>query len=360
MGLSPTAISPAHRRLLKRSLRIGLAAALATFCSQLLHLPNPWFATVAAIVAMQSTLQATLRSGRNSILGAFIGAVSGLAVASVARDQAWAVGVVVMAPLVIFGWFKLRSIGQQAALVASVVVLVPSRPEFTTFDFAVIRFGQAAIGIIVAMVVQALVFPPRAHRKVRRELAGVYHDMATMIGHVTEAFEPTPFDHAAVRHARVDGRERLAQVDEFWDDAMAEHPSHSVLSSHWRVTSRRVWEQCVVLATEVSDERSLPLLQACAGELVALTSLIERSLRDISRWFRHSAPDSALDLVDLEPARRAALDAVRDAEEHDASQSFARTLKSLAVANACNVIAERLTDLATEHRDAVRIHGPLD
>ena len=73
--------------------------------------------------------------------------------------------------------------------------------------------------------------PPRAHRKVRRELAGVYHDMATMIGSVAEAFEPTPFDHPAVRQARVDGRERLTQIDGRWDDAMAEHPSHSVLSS---------------------------------------------------------------------------------------------------------------------------------
>jgi len=66
----------------------------------------------------------------------------------------------------------------------------------------------------------------------------------------------------------------------------------------------------VVLATEVSDERGLLLLQACVGELVTLTALIERSMQDISRWFRHSAPDSTLDLVDLEPTRLAALDAV--------------------------------------------------
>ncbi|MBS1836314.1 MAG: FUSC family protein, partial [Actinobacteria bacterium] len=202
MGRSPTTISSAHRRLLKRSLRIGLAAALATLCSQLLHLPNPWFATVAAIVAMQSTLQATFRSGRNSILGAFIGAVLGLGVATVASDQAWAVGVVVTAPLVVFGWFRLRSIGQQAALVASVVVLVPSRPELTTLQFAVVRFGQAAIGIVVAMAVQALVFPPRAHRQVRRELAGIYLDMAQLLVHVTAVLDQQPFAEDAVRRAR--------------------------------------------------------------------------------------------------------------------------------------------------------------
>ena len=45
-------ISPAHRRVIKRGIRIGVAAGLAALCSQLLHLPNPWFATVAAIVAV--------------------------------------------------------------------------------------------------------------------------------------------------------------------------------------------------------------------------------------------------------------------------------------------------------------------
>lgn len=360
MRIPAATITSEHLRLLKRSLRIGLAAALATLCSQLLHLPNPWFATVAAIVAMQSTLQATVRSGRNSILGALIGAVLGLGVATVARDQAWAVGLVVMVPLAAFGWFRLRSIGQQAALVASVVVLVPSRPEFTTFDFAVIRFGQAVIGILVAMAIQALVFPPRAHRQVRRELSGVYLDMARLMGHITEVLDQQPFPEEAVRRARVDGRERLTQVDGLWDDAMSEHPSHSVLSSHWRVTTRRIWEQCAVLATEAADARNVPLLQASSSELTALTSLLQASMQDIARWFRHSAPDSPLDLPDLEPARRDALDAVRAAEQHDGSESFARILKSLAVANACNVVAERLTDLSTEHRDAVRIHGPLD
>ena len=52
---------------------------------------------------------------------------------------------------------------------------------------------------------------------------------------------------------------------------------------------------------------------------------------------------------------------VREAEarEIEATDSYARTLQALAVANACNVIAERLQDLSTQHDDAVRIHGPM-
>lgn len=354
-------LTSAHRRLLKRSLKVGIAAGLATLCSQLLGLPNPWFATLAAIVAMQGTLQATFRSGRNSILGAFIGAAVGLGVAFVAKDQAWAVGAVVMVPLATFGWFRLPSIGQQAALVASVVVLVPERPELSTFDFAVVRLEQAIIGIVVAMAVQALVFPTRAHHKVRIELAGVYRDMARLLGHVTEALDQDPYDRDSIRGERVDARTRLVQVDEMWDDAMSEHPSHGLLASHWRVTTRRIWEQCSVLATEVADVQGSDLLTACHDDLTHLTSVLQESFRTIASWFHGRAADDPLVLPDIEPARQAVLRHVREAEakEIEATDSYARTLQALAVANACNVIAERLEDLSTQHDDAVRIHGPI-
>lgn len=353
-------ISPAHRRVIKRGIRIAVAAALATLCSQLLHLPNPWFATVAAIVAVQGTLQATFRSGRNSIFGAFIGAALGLGVAYVAKDQAWAVGLVVAAPLIAFGWLRLPAIGQQAALVASVVVLVPESADFSTFDFAVVRLTQAVIGIVVAMLVQAVLFPPRAHRTARRELAGVYRDMAHLMGLVTEVLDQQPRRPDAVRKARVDGRARLVKVDDLWDDAMAEHPSNGLLGSHWRVTTRRIWEQCAVLSTEVADVGDSALLRSCRVELTALTRALQEAMDDLSRWFRHAHPDSPLELVDLEPARLAALHRVRRSEQSDRPDPYPQTLQALAVANACNVIAERMTDLDVQHRDAVRVHGTAD
>lgn len=353
-------LTASRRRLLKRSAKVGIAAALATLCSQLLSLPNPWFATVAAIVATQNTLQATYRSGRNNVLGAFIGAGLGLAVAEVAKDQAWAVGVVVAVPLAVFGWFRLRTIGQQAALVASVVVLVPEQLDFSTVDFARIRLEQAIIGIVVATVVQAVVFPPSAHRKVRQELAGVYRDMANLMGHVTVALQDQTFATETVRGERLDARSRLSLVDEMWDDAMSEHPSHSQLAAHWRVTTRRIWEQCAVLATEVAEVKESELIATCRDDLTALTDVLRESLREIGTWFRQHRLDDPLTLPDIDPTRRAVLGRIRDAEAHEQPDSYSETLQVLAVANACNVIATRLVDLSTEHDDAVRLHGPID
>lgn len=354
-------MTSAHQRVLKQSLRVGIAAAVATTCSQLLNLPNPWFATLAAIVAMHSTLQASRRSAVKSLAGAFIGAGVGLFFAYFFKDQAWAVGTVVGLSLLAFGWIRQRTVGEQAALIASVIVLVPEHADFSTVDFARIRLEQAVIGIAVAMLVQALVFPPRAHRQVRRELRRVYRDMAQLISYVTDVIDGSDYPAEAIRSSRVEVRSRLADIDSAWDDAMGEHPSHGLLGAHWRVTTRRIWEQCAVLTTEVREATASPLLVRCRGDLVALAELIRSSMAEVSAWFG-GEPDALLVLPDFEPHLAALLEHVREEEEAidiDRTHSYANTLQALAVANAFVVITDRLVDQATQHAETVRIHDPM-
>ncbi len=354
-------MTSAHRRVLRQSLRVGVAAALATLCSQLLNLPNPWFATLAAIVAMQGTLQASTRSAVKSLAGACIGAAVGLLFAHFFKDQAWAVGAVVGLSLLVFGWVRQRTVGQQAALVASVIVLVPESADFSTVDFARIRLEQAVIGIGVAMAVQAILFPPRAHRQVRHELSRTYLAMAHLISHVSDALDGQGYPAEAIRSSRVDVRTRLADVDAVWDDAMGEHPARGLLASHWRVATRRIWEQCAVMATEVREAAGSPLLTRCHDDLSGLTDVIHDSMIEISGWFR-GQPDAPLVLPDLEPRRTAVLEHVRAEEaaiDLGKIDTYAHTLQALAVANSCVVIADRLVDMATQHADAVRIHDPM-
>lgn len=372
-------MTPAHRRVAKRSLKVGLAAALATWFSQLLHLPNPWFATVAAIVAMHSTIQSSFRNAGRAVFGSVIGAALGLAVAAFAKDQAWAVGFVVAGPLVGFGWFDRREIGEQAALVASVVVLVPALPELSTTQFAGVRLAQAVIGIAVALVVQSTVFPTRAHRKVRRELAGIYRDMGRLMGMASTALEDPPsgtdprgasttgseprtgeprrLDPDSVRRVRVDARSRLVEVDKMWNDAMSEHPSHALLASHWRLSTRRLWEQCTVLVTEADAVGDSPTLDPFRDELVRLTGLLQASLVQIGHWFRTREPHDPLDLPDTEQLRSSLLDRLSETVVEPQSASVPDNLRALAIINSCNLIGERLAEVGAEQTDVIRIAG---
>ena len=152
----PRRLPSRWKHVLRRAFKVGVAAALATAIAQLFDLQNPWFATLAAIVAMEITIRASLRSARNSLIGAVVGAGAGLAMAVLAKEEAWAVAVVVLVAFIVFGLLRMEAAGRQAALVASVIVLVPERTDLTTTDFARIRLTETLIGIGVALAVNAL------------------------------------------------------------------------------------------------------------------------------------------------------------------------------------------------------------
>ncbi len=331
--------------MLRRALKIALAAMLATLVAKLFGLPNPWFATLAAIVAVEITLQASLRSGRNAVLGAAIGAGAGLGLAVVAKDSIWAVGLVVLVAFAVAGWLRLESIGRQAAIVASVIVLVPETAKVSTEYFAWIRFSETVIGIAAALAVNALILPPRAHRGVRRNLAHAYEQLATMYRLVVAAEATGQRDVPAIVHARRAFRARMRAVDDLWDEAISEHAPVEVLAPHWRATTRRIWEQCTAMDDSVMDAAARGQLVGARSELRELADATAAAL-DAVAVALHDDRTLLPTAHDLEASRVALLDRVRSLEVATWSLPFTESLQVFTFVNGMNVIAIRLTELA--------------
>ncbi len=340
----PTWISFHGARILRRAGKIALAAALATIVAQVLGLQNPWFATLAAIVAMEVTLHVSLKSARNALLGAGVGALAGMLMAVFAKEQWWAVALVVLLSFVVFGLLRMESAGRQCALVASVVVLVPERVDMSTGHFAWIRFAETAIGIGVALAVNAFVLPPKAHRRVRSDLAALFEQLTQIYGMVIARCAGSSLDYGAVRAARHEIRARLQSIDAFWDEAMSEQPPPDVLAPHWRVTARRIWEQCAVMSSSVDEVDSSRMLVDSRDELLALSAATEEALTAVARSF-HGSP-GVPEFDGLEAPRVALLDRVAELERDERPVTFTQTLRVFSFVNAMNLIAERLDDVA--------------
>jgi uncharacterized membrane protein YccC len=342
-------------RILRRATKVGLAAALATLIAQLLNLQNPWFATLAAIVAMEITIRASLRTARNALIGAVAGAGAGLLVALFAKEQFWAVAIVVTVVLVVFGFLRMENAGRQAALVASVIVLVPERVGFSTTDFAWIRLAETVIGITVALVVNRFVFPPRAYRSVRRDLAAAYRHLADLFTVVADECAGAPRDDRTARLARQEVRADLRGMDAFWDEAMSEHPPHEVLAPHWRATTRRIWEHAAVTDDALREIADSALLDETREEAAALATAITDALRVVSHSFTDQVPIP--DFPGLESARAALMHQVELVEDHGAPPPFNVTLQVLGVVNGMSVVAAHLIDVGATtdpesiHRD---------
>ena len=328
-------------------MKIALAAMLSTSVAMWWDVPNPWFATLASLVAVEITLQASFRSARNAVLGAGVGAAVGLGLALLAPGQIWAVGLVVMVAFAAGGLLRADAVGRQAAIVASVVVLVPSSRRISPESFAWIRFSETVIGIAAALLVNALIYPPRAYRSVRRNLAEAFEELATLYRLVVAAEATGRRDVPEIIAARRAFRTRMRRVDDLWDEAVGERPPPNVLAPHWRATTFRIWEQCTSMDASIMNASARGQLVGADAELRALADATAAALDAVAAALHEDlTPPPPAD--GLDHLRVALLKKVNSLEEGAWSLPFSEALQVFTFVNGMSVIATRLTDLGAE------------
>jgi hypothetical protein len=354
-----------HRRLrlLAHATRVALAALVATLVSEALGMSATWFAAIAAIVAMQSTLRSSVRSAVTSVVGAVFGTVIGIGGALLGWDQAWAVAVVVVITIGFPSLFGRPQVGQQAALVAVVILLMPSH-EGSVIVYAMNRLLQSVIGVVVALVVQLTVFPPRAYRKLARELGSIYRTMAASMERVAAELEhrtdpgarPEPGPAEDVASVVSQEVERLEAIDSLWEEALSERGSRDLLAPAWAPTTRHIWEHCAVLETDVTDVATSPLLTAVAGPAVRLATRLGESMGTVAAalegegdWF---------DAAALTDARDELLAAARAEGSAWSRTPFDVALRSVGVIDAMDVICDELLRLHPDRDGAEHDRRP--
>ena len=142
-------------RILKTAIAVGVCVGI----SQALNLEYPFYAAIAAIISMESSLTMSFKAGRNRMLGTLVGALVGLAFASIAPNNAILCGVGTVIIIAILNYFNWNSSISIAGIVfIAIMVNLNGRSPLL---YGANRILDTAIGISVALIVNYLVFPHR-------------------------------------------------------------------------------------------------------------------------------------------------------------------------------------------------------
>jgi uncharacterized membrane protein YgaE (UPF0421/DUF939 family) len=145
----------------KHSLKTAIAAGLTLYVSGWLRLPEPHWACLSTILAMQSDHGATALESRNRLIGTAVGAVLGLlAVLLVDHSSSFAwllYTATIWLCMLLTGALDLHGAGRFAGVAATVVMLIPSPLSHKLV--ALHRFSEVAFGILVAFLVSRLLWP---------------------------------------------------------------------------------------------------------------------------------------------------------------------------------------------------------
>jgi uncharacterized membrane protein YgaE (UPF0421/DUF939 family) len=138
--------------------KTGLAAVLCLWLGDLFRLEHSFWAAVSAIVVMGSDNTVTFTTCRDRVLGTAIGAFLGWLTFYAWHGHYLLYGLAVALCIFVCSALQFEKAGRLAAVALTIIVLI--KIDGGPAQAALARFLEVGLGIVVALAVTWLVFPP--------------------------------------------------------------------------------------------------------------------------------------------------------------------------------------------------------
>ena len=189
------AVRAASRSPLLQVVKTSLASVIAWVAAWLLlDQPLPIFATIAALLVVQPSLNQSLAKGIERSLGVLVGVLLAYGASHLFGESSWGVLAIIVVALLL-AW-ALRLTPGSANQIPISAMLVLAIGAGNTADYALERIIETVIGVIVALIVNFAIVPPvlrepsrRAVRELANRIADTLDELSQVLTRGTERAE---------------------------------------------------------------------------------------------------------------------------------------------------------------------------
>lgn len=230
-----------------RVLKTGLAIVFALFFAELLNLPSPTFAGIAAIFAIQPSIYRSYLSIIEQIQGNLIGATIAVFFGLVFGHHIVAIGIAAIIVIALMRKFKLDN-SLSLALVTVVAIMVYEGNDF--LEFGLIRFATVMVGVFAAFIVNLFFLPPRYESKLFKMIDLLQDDVIRW----TRLAIRQASEHTSTKTALNKFNSRLSEIESMYDFFKEER--------HYRKSKRYTQARKLVVYRQMitTTKKSLELL----------------------------------------------------------------------------------------------------
>jgi len=157
-----------------RVLKTGVAIMFALLLAELLNLPSPVFAGIAAIFAIQPSIYRSYLTILEQIQGNLIGATVAVIFSLLFGHHLVAIGIAAIIVIGLMIKFNLEK-SLTLALVTVVAIMEIQGDDF--LSFALLRFGTVMVGVFAAFIVNLVFIPPRYEVKLFKNINALQDDI---------------------------------------------------------------------------------------------------------------------------------------------------------------------------------------
>lgn len=192
-----------------RVFKTGVAIVFSLFIADLLQLPSPVFAGIAAIFAIQPSIYRSYLTVIEQVQSNLIGAAIAVIFAIAFGNHFVAVGFAAIVAIMIMLKFKLEKT-VSLALVTVIAIMEVQGDDF--FTFALIRFSTILVGVISAFIVNLLFIPPKFETKL---FNSIHFTQDEIIRWIRIAVRHAS-DHSSTKQAISQISDRLSRIDQIY------------------------------------------------------------------------------------------------------------------------------------------------
>ncbi|MBS4198450.1 aromatic acid exporter family protein [Bacillus sp. FJAT-49732] len=157
-----------------RMLKTGIAIILALYVAELLHIPSPVFAGIAAVFAIQPTIYRSYLTLLEQVQGNIIGAIIASIFVLSFGNHFLIIG---FAAIIAIGIMVKLKIENAIRLALVTIIAVMSAPTEDFLQFSVVRSATILLGILSSFAVNLIFLPPKYETKLFQGISDVSEDI---------------------------------------------------------------------------------------------------------------------------------------------------------------------------------------
>ena len=157
-----------------RVLKTGVAIVFALFLAELLNVPSPVFAGIAAVFAIQPSIYRSFLTILEQIQGNIIGAIIAVSFGLIFGHHIVAIGI---AAIIVIGLMMKLKLEKSISLALVTVIAIMEVPGDEFVMFGLIRFGTVMLGVFAAFIVNLIFLPPKYEIKLFKSINAVQDDI---------------------------------------------------------------------------------------------------------------------------------------------------------------------------------------
>lgn len=253
-----------------RILKTGIAISLALFLADLLELPSPVFAGVAAIFAIQPSIYRSFMTLLDQVYGNLIGAAIAVIFVLTIGSNYLTIGLAAILSIVIMLKLKLD---KPVPLTMVTIIIIMYSHSNNFLEFAALRFSTVLLGIFSAFIVNSIFLPPKYETRLFTSI----HEVSEEVVRWIRVSIRHASDHSSVKEDIDKLTDKLTQVD-LWYSFYKEERSYTKKQRYRRSRKLVLYRQ--MIATSKKSLEVLKRLHRFENELIELPEQFQMMVQE--------------------------------------------------------------------------------